>query len=54
MSQLEDPVKREQALLEIERLRQRFRNHLGLELREEALLEFLQRLDSIQNLFTDS
>jgi len=50
MSQIEDPVKRERVLVEIERLRQRFRNQLGLELREEALVEFLERLDSIQTL----
>ena len=46
----EDPVKHERVLVEIERLRQRFRNQLGLELREEALVEFLERLDSIQTL----
>ena len=50
MSQIEDSVKRERVLIEIERLRQRFRNHLGLELKEEALVEFLERLDSIQTL----
>ena len=48
---MQDPAKRERALIEIERLRQRFRNHLGLELREEALIEFFERLDRIQNLF---
>ena len=48
---ISDPAKREEACRTIEVIRNRPRNFVGLELREEMTSEINSRLDSIAKLF---